>query len=467
MRARIVFWSTVSLVIAVLVALLVVRQATLVQLDRRIDDALVQESDELRALSSGRDPLTGERFGTDVRRILEVFLERNVPSSNEAFLTFVNGRLIDQRGSGGPAFDLSQDARLMQRWSALEDPDRGSVETPMGTVEYLALPVGGGDGVQGVFVTAFFRDLEADKLQAAVTGGLWVGSILLLLGSMIAWRIAESVLRPVRAVTETAQRISGADLSERLPVVGHDELSELSATVNNMLDKLEDAFDTQRRFVDDAGHELRTPITVIRGHLDLMGDDPEERQTTLALIDDELERMHRIVNDLLTLAKAERPDFLRFDPVDLAALTKELHAKAEALGPRDWQLAGVGHGVVIADRQRLTQLMMQLMQNAVQHTSEGDRIEIGSRITGTQAELWVQDFGEGIASSEAERIFDRFARGTRRTATDGAGLGLSIVRAIAEAHHGRVEVDSELGRGSRFTVGFPADQPVLEQKGEA
>ena len=104
-----------------------------------------------------------------------------------------------------------------------------------------------------------------------------------------------------------------------------------------MLDELEEAFDTQQRFVDDAGHELRTPITVIRGHLDLMGDDPEDRRATLALIDDELERMHRIVNDLLTLAKAERADFLRLGPVDLAALTEELHRQGR--GARRSRLA--------------------------------------------------------------------------------------------------------------------------------
>ena len=227
-----------------------------------------------------------------------------------------------------------------------------------------------------------------------------------------------------------------------------------------MLDELEEAFDTQQRFVDDAGHELRTPITVIRGHLDLMGDDPEERRATLVLIDDELDRMHRIVNDLLTLAKAERADFLRLGPVDLAALTQEVHAKAAALGERDWRLGATAAASSIADRQRLTQAMMQLAQNAVQHTRPGDGIEIGSRVVGAEAELWVRDTGEGIAPGEADHIFDRFSRGGRRRASDGAGLGLSIVRAIAEAHHGRVAMTSEPGEGSRFVVVVPVDQPV-------
>jgi len=462
LRARILFWSIGSLAVAVIAGVLVVRQASLVQLDRRIDDSLVQEADELRSLSRGRDPLTGERFDDDVRRIFEVFLDRNVPASNEVYLAFVDGRLIDRREAAARSLGLTDDEALLERLGSLEVSERERVETETGTVEYLAVPLHTGGEARGVFVTAFFRDREAAAVSNAVLGAVEVGLIVLLIGSVIAWRIAESVLRPVRAVTTTARRIStGADLTERLPVAGHDELAELSSTFNGMLDELEEAFDTQQRFVDDAGHELRTPITVIRGHLDLMGDDPEERRATLALIDDELERMHRIVNDLLILAKAERADFLRLGPVDLAELTEELLAKAEALGERAWRLGDVGRGIAIGDRQRLTQATMQLAQNAVQHTAEGAEIEIGSQVLGGEVELWVRDSGEGIPPEELDRVFDRFARGGGRRASDGAGLGLSIVRAIAEAHHGRVTVGSELGRGSRFSIVVPVDQPPV------
>ena len=274
---------------------------------------------------------------------------------------------------------------------------------------------------------------------------------MLLLGSVIAWRIAASVLRPVRAVTTTARRIStGADLTERLPVTGHDELAELSSTFNGMLDELEEAFDAQQRFVDDAGHELRTPITVIRGHLDLMGDDPEERRATLVLIDDELGRMHRIVNDLLTLAKAERADFLRLGPVDLADLTEEVHAKAEALGDRGWQPRRRGprhrdRGPTTADP---GDDAARTERGPTHRRGRRDRDRLAASV-GAEVELWVRDTGEGIAPTDVERIFDRFARGGRKRASDGAGLGLSIVRAIAEAHHGRVEVTSETGRGEQ------------------
>ena len=468
LRARILFWSIGTLALAIVAAIVVVRQASLVQLDRRIDDALAQEVEELEGLSNGRDPLTGDRFNEDTRRIFEVFLDRNVPARNETYLTFVDGELFRRTKFSPPPYRLDEDPELVARWARLERPEGGSIETPAGAVEYVAVPLRTGpEEVRGVFVAAIFRDLEADQVNSAVAGAIEVGVITLLIGSLIAWRIAEGVLRPVRAVSDAARRISSADLSQRLPVTGRDEVSGLAETFNEMLDKLQEAFDTQRRFVDDAGHELRTPITVIRGHLELMEDDPHERRATLALVEDELDRMHRIVNDLLTLAKAEQTDFLRFEPIDLAAWTLEVQAKAEALGTREWSVAGVGRGVVIGDRQRLTQAAIQLAQNAIQHTKEGDAIEIGSRLLGSQAEIWVRDSGEGIEAGDLERIFHRFARGAHPRMSDGAGLGLSIVRAIAEAHHGRVDVSSRRGEGSRFSLVIPADQPLGSPGGSA
>jgi signal transduction histidine kinase len=234
-----------------------------------------------------------------------------------------------------------------------------------------------------------------------------------------------------------------------------------------MLDRLEQAFAAQRQFIDDAGHELRTPITVIQGHLELLDDDPEERQKTTALVTDELERMSRIVNDLIILAKAERPDFLRLDTVDVAPLTEEVLAKARGLAARDWRLEEVARGRVVADRQRLTQALIQLAQNAAAHTADGDPIALGSELRDGELRLWVSDTGPGIPPEEQERIFRRFSRGRGgRRGSESAGLGLAIVRAIAEAHHGRVEVESNPGAGATFTVVIPPDQPpTTEEEG--
>jgi signal transduction histidine kinase len=267
-------------------------------------------------------------------------------------------------------------------------------------------------------------------------------------------------------VTSTARSISESDLSRRIPVRGHDEIARLTATFNEMLDRLEAAFETQRHFVDDAGHELKTPITIIRGHLELLEGEPDERRETLALVMDELDRMGRIVNDLLLLAKSEEPDFLGLETVDVEPLTNELEQKAGALGSRDWRLERRGRGIIVADRQRLTQAIVQLVQNAVEHTSEGDRISLGSAVENGEARLWVRDEGPGIPLDEQERIFQRFGRGAGARRAEGAGLGLAIVKAIADAHHGRVELYSRPGAGALFTLVIPADQPHPESAEE-
>jgi signal transduction histidine kinase len=258
----------------------------------------------------------------------------------------------------------------------------------------------------------------------------------------------------VQAVTETARSLSESDLSRRIPVESTDEVGRLAATFNDMLDRLERAFATQRQFVDDAGHELRTPITIVRGHLELLEEDPEQRRETLALVLDELDRMSRMVNELLELAKAEQPDFLAPERVDLETLTTELHAKASGL-PGTWLLEQSGHGQIVADRQRLTQALMQLAENAVRYAGSEQPIAIGSSLTDREARVWVSDRGPGIDSDEQQRIFDRFTRG-KSGDREGAGLGLAIVKAIAEGHGGRVEIYSRPGGGSTFTIVVPA-----------
>jgi signal transduction histidine kinase len=460
-RTRILFWYVAIMAAAIVAAILVVRQVTIAQIDARIEHDLTQEADELRRLAGGRDPRTGAPFGGRVDRIFEVFLQRNVPGRNETFVTFVDGRPFE-RTFIQPPYRLDRDPALLARWSRLSDTDRGRVETPAGTVEYLAVPLKVARETRGVFVAAIFRDAELAETRPAVWGAAGVGLATLLVGSLLAWRVAEGVLRPVRDVTAAAGGITAGDLTRRIRVTGHDEISLLANTFNDMLGKLEEAFETQRRFVDEAGHELRTPITVVRGHLELLEEDPDERRRTLDLVMDELERMQRIVNDLLVLAKAERPDFLDLAPVNLSDLTREVYEKAQALGSRDWQLEKVGRGIIEGDRQRITQAMMQLAQNAVQHTPEEGDVVIGSALRNGEVRLWVRDTGEGIPQGEEERIFERFSRARGRRSSEGAGLGLAIVRAIAEAHYGRVEVRSTPGKGPTFTITIPADQPIQE-----
>jgi DNA-binding response OmpR family regulator len=199
---------------------------------------------------------------------------------------------------------------------------------------------------------------------------------------------------------------------------------------------------------------------VIRGHLELLGEDPEERRETLALVDDELDRMSRLVEDLLTLAKAERTDFLRYEEVDLDLFTEELLAKAEKLAPRDWSVAALGTGRITADRQRLTQAVMNLAANAAQHTRPGDPIALGSALRNGGAEFWVRDRGPGIAPADQDRIFERFVpRGRRAPATPTAPASAWRSSTRSPRPTGATSARVAPGRGATFTVRRP-DPPT-------
>ncbi len=388
-----------------------------------------------------------------------MFLARNVPSEGEAFFTFVDGRPYVST-EGAP---VRAAAGARARLGAITATSRGEVVTADGDVRYLAVPVSVGERRRGVFVVAVNLGQERREVTEAVRVAAGVALAVLLAASALAWVIAGRVLAPLRTLRATAQSITETDFTRRIEVDGTDEIAELGRTFNAMLDRLESAFASQKALVSDAGHELRTPITIIRGHLELLGDDPDERRETVALVTDELDRMARFVEDLLLLARAEQGDFLLPGPLDLDVLTDEVFAKATALAPRDWKLSSTGTGRMSADRQRLTQAVVQLAQNAVQHTGPDDRIALGSALAEGEARLWVADSGPGIPPADRDRIFDRFHRaGDGRRRSDGAGLGLAIVRAIAEAHGGRVELDSREGAGSTFTLVIPAERPLQE-----
>jgi two-component system OmpR family sensor kinase len=461
LRTRIVAWFIALLALATVSSVLVTREVLLLRLDQRIDSELVQETAELRRLALGKDPETGKAFGPRVKRIFQVYLKNNVPSQNEAFVTFVGGRPYLRSRPVVP-YRLDRDQRLVSLWATLAEPRRGSVETPAGRVEYHAIPLLAGGEAAGVFVAAVFRDRAKAEPEAATWAMGAAGLAVLLLGSLLAWRLANRIVQPVTALTTTARSISETDLSNRIPERGRDEVAQLAATFNQMLDRLEHAFEAQGRFVDDAGHELRTPLTIVSGHLQLLEADPDGRSETLALMNDELERMGRIVEDLLVLAKHQQPDFLALTTLDAGALTQEVHAKLRALAPRQWVLEQHEAGVIVGDRHRLTQAIFQLAQNAARYSDDEEPIALGSKVADGEARFWVRDHGPGVAPEEQEAIFERFRRGAGATRSDGAGLGLAIVKTIAEAHHGRVELESRSGDGTTFTIIIPVDQPVTE-----
>nr|WP_159942608.1 MULTISPECIES: ATP-binding protein [unclassified Nocardiopsis] len=461
--ARLLITGWVVLLMAVVLVLVdVITWSMLTAGDEdRVDRALSQEIGEFQEFAqTGRDPDTGERF-TDVSALIRVHLRHQYPDRAEILFGWVEGEAGSGRIRQGqePAFDVSADPDMAA--AVLESPDaRGTLDTPAGPVRWekiRVLPPNGGSGAPGWFVIGYFTDADEDTVATTMRTISLVSLVGLLVASTAAWWVAGRILAPVRLVRQTAAHITEEDLTRRIEVSGRDDIAALAEQFNSMLDRLEGAFTAQRRFVDDAGHELRTPITIVRGHLELMGDDPGERREVVRLVTDELDRMGRIVEDLLLLAKAQQPDFLRPEEVSLAELTSDIDANVRRLGERDWRLESVAEGRARLDPQRVTQAVVQLAANAVRHTEPGSVIRTGSALSGGDVLFWVADQGPGIPAEEHGRIFERFSRGsgTARGDRRGAGLGLAIVRAIAEAHRGRVDLRSAPGAGSAFTLVLP------------
>jgi signal transduction histidine kinase len=469
LRARIIISYVVLLFLAALISTFAIREILEVRLDDSVTDALEQEVLELNELlTDGRDPSTGKPFAT-TEALFEIYLDRNVPSEEEGLLTFINGEEFDHNLERYPIKQLP--VEMMSYWEDISSSapgDGGSFEgtfdTSEGKAYFKAEPIRLPPG--GAFVVTILPAGEREEIEELQQYGVIATVVVLLLASGFAWWIAGRVLAPVRELTETAHTISRAELTRRIEVRGSGEAADMARSFNGMLDRLESVFRSQREFAQDASHELRDPLTICRGHLELLGDDPEERRETVALVLDELDRMSRLVDDLQLLADSEQPDFLQPKAFDIGTYTDELVAKARALASRRWVLDDRAEGMVVADRHRLTEAVMNLAHNAVQHTLEHEEIGIGTMLTDEHILLWVRDEGAGVALSDQPRIFDRFTRGRgAHRRYRGGGLGLAIVKAIAESHGGRVALDSDLGSGSTFTIVIPRHDATGEARG--
>ena len=456
-RVRLLGWFVVLLALGTAATVAVVGEVLLERIDERIQRELAQETEELRQLAGGNDPATGEPFGDDVQRLFDVFLQRNIPNRNEVMVAFVDGQVY-RRSTPDPAYPLDSDPDFIALVADVPFPTGGRFSSPAGAVDYLAVPVRMPREQEGTFAVAIFRDIERATQYDVIPAAASVGIVLLVIGSLLAWRLADRVLEPVRRTTTTARSISETDLGRRVEVHGNDEVAELAQTFNEMLDRISSAFEGQRRFMNDVGHELRTPLTVLRGHLELLDESPsaEERQRTLELVIDEVDRMTRLVTHLATLATAIRPDFVRRADVRADELVRGIYEKAKVLDARDWQLEIVRSRTISCDRDRITQAMLQLVENAIRYTTPTDTIALGCDVDRDIARLWVRDTGKGVALEEQRAIFQRFYQSEQAPRSRGSGLGLSIVQAIAEAHGGVVELRSEPGQGALFMIIVPA-----------
>jgi two-component system OmpR family sensor kinase len=287
------------------------------------------------------------------------------------------------------------------------------------------------------------------------------------IGLLMSWL----ALRPIDRITQAAGRIARAqDLGRRLPVPAtDDEVGRLVSTFNAMLERLDRLFQAQQRVGADVSHELRTPLTTIRGNVDLLrrgaADDPIERATALDAIAAEADRMSRLVADLLLLAQAEAGMTLEKQTVELDTLILEVYRQAQLMSathsPSGERVTiRLGHedqAIVEGDPDRLKQLLLNLVDNALKYTSPGGTVTVSLYRDQAWVRVSVADTGVGIPPDVLPYVFDRFFR-AQREGRKGVGLGLSIARWIAEAHGGRLSVESEVGQGTTFTLWLPTEQ---------
>jgi two-component system OmpR family sensor kinase len=327
----------------------------------------------------------------------------------------------------------------------------------------LAVPVIAPDGsVAGALVLA--RSLELiDAVQARLWWLLAVGvAIAVVVGGALGLRATRGALRPLDRVIQAARAIESGKLDERLRPTKRDEIGELGIAFDTMLDRLAGMVASQRQFVADAAHELRTPLTALGGMVEMLqiGADRGDPSTVRRMLDTmsrEIDRLGRLVADLLTLSRMDAEQPLHPAPVELGALIGEVAAQTRHLATGQQIQTRIEQPVtVIADPDRLKQVLLNLTANAVRFTPPEGTIELHLHAEGGRAILEVSDTGSGIAPELLPRVMDRFVRGdaSRARATGGSGLGLAIASAIVHAHGGTIEIASTPGHGTTVTIGL-------------
>jgi two-component system, OmpR family, sensor kinase len=459
-RARLTLWTMSLLAAAFLVLGGAAYGLLSYSLLRGVDDALKSvaraTADRMEARSSGIVP----------SEIQEIFRRFFGQTPWEPYF-----QMLDPREDRDARPGSLEARRLPLSPEALENARQGKLtyETLEGVEAYpvriLTAPVmRGGRPVRVIRVGTSLRNVAETRgrFLLVMAGLLPVGLVLAGLGG---WVLARRALRPVDRMVEAARRISAERLAERVEETGAgDELDRLAQTFNRMLSRLDAAFQQVRRFSADASHELQTPLTALRGELEVAlrsSRTPEEYQETLKSALEEIERIARLVEGLLILARAES-GALRMDrrPVDLAELVEEVYWRLKVLADErsvDLRMTGLEPVTVTGDRDRLRRLLVNLVDNAVKYTGPGGQVGLSVAREGERVRVEVSDTGRGIPLEEQEQIFQPFFRSEAVLSEQGSGLGLSIARSIALAHGGELSVESEPGKGSTFRVGLPVE----------
>jgi two-component system OmpR family sensor kinase len=472
LRWRLAGWVAAVMLICTGITFVAVYRGTGTQLRQQIDKEIAGDAGELAhnlALANSRTPRrvseAASRYARDqpfgASSTLLFAAVPGVGTSTNRPELFAPGAPDNGETPAAQAQENRLSMRLLtgrDGYSTLALPDVGDLRLLKRVVRLrggLSVTVGVGEPLAAVA-----------HAQRSVARAFILAGILALAGALLAsYLIGTRVSRPLRRMATVAARVDAGDLHPRIHDPGGQghEVRVLADAFNHMLDRLTDAFAGQRAFVADASHELRTPLTVIRGQLEVLAGQRnpsgDEVRRVERLVQAEIARISRLVDDLLLLAKTEQTQFLRIEPIDLTVFVGELWDGMSLLARRRFELGPVPPGTLRADPDRLAQALRNMVANAIEHTAV-ERGLVRIRVEAASNErvrFLIEDDGPGIPADQRERVFDRFHRTdhARDRASGGTGLGLAIVRAIAEAHGGRVAAGESPEGGARIEFELP------------
>ena len=470
-RFRLTLWYAITLFVILAASGVIWHMYLSRNLLGRIDESLVIIAEDVGTFYVGNPSC--DDVGKDPCQGLEGFIRRHNWGEYVQIIA-KDGCVACRSGNlGGPSLPLSK------RASQLADQGKISFETihtldPQ-PIRLLTYPVTRDGTVQEIIqVGERLASMEMALRELRIILLTFSPAALIVL-SFIGWFLAGRALSPVTRITNAARKINAENLSQRLPIEDtRDELSRLGETFNSMLSRLEDSFRKIKQFSADASHELRTPLTILRGETEVAlrwAKSPEEFRRMLASNMEEIDRMSRIIENLLALAKSDAGEMsLEIKEFSLSDLVQELYLQSKTLGEAkeiavSLQLAVAREIYLCGDALRLRQVFLNLISNAIKYTPAGGAVNLALALKGNDAVVTIADTGIGIPTDHLPHIFDRFYRidKARNREDGGIGLGLSIVKSIIDAHSGRITVTSTPEVGSTFTVVLPLGGPATDK----
>lgn len=393
------------------------------------------------------------------------YLATRPPATGHVILIALHGQPI----LGTTGATTLAGSPIVRRWLSAPTPTRRTTYVTVARIHYaiLASPIKSGGHMVGVFVAgADLTNLKGEHNRILLLAGI-EAALALLVALVSTFLLLRHLLRTVSTITDTANEISSGDLGRRINYAGsEDEVGRLALTFDHMIGRIADTLSAQRQLLSDVSHQLRTPLTVARGHLEVLersgSEDRNEVAGTVSLVIDELHHAGILVDRLLLLGRALEPDFVDLQPLDLRAFMAELFDAAQVLADRRWSLGAVPDIGIHADEPKLRGALLNLLENAVNATQPTDIIDIDANWEG-ELVLTVADTGCGIPVQQQEAVFERFHRAQPADGR-GSGLGLAIVKAVAQAHGGTVRLTSTHGHGTTISIVLPPSS--VEQRPE-